>query len=1056
MTTQQKAYEAAEDIFIDLAELLEPPERMSVSEAAEKFVYLNNPGAYIGPYLNATAPYMAEPMDVLASREHSGCVFVGPAQSSKALHLNTPIATPGGWTTMGEIKEGDVIYGDDGKPVVVETVSPHMMGRQCYRITFDDRTSIVTDEDHLWEVRDDYSERQNTLVQTKDMVGNLRYRGNRFRFSVANALPLEREEKTLLIDPYTLGVWLGDGSSNSAWLTLNVADSGEIVDRIRLAGYEAVVVPAQENTVTVKLDPHESGEKFNIRYMMHAYDLITTRVAGGKHIPPVYLLGSIEQRRELLRGLMDTDGTCGQSGVCSFSTSISQLADEVSELLTSLGYKVRRRLNEPFYTYKGERLQGKDSHELSFVAYADDPPFHLRRQIAKLTPRAQGRPTYTGRRRIEAVEPVESVPVCCIGVANDSRLFLAGRQMVPTHNTQALILNWLAYSIRVDPMDMIIYSPTQAAARDFSMRRVDRLHRHSKEIGALLARDRDADNKFDKHYRNGMIANLSWPTITEFAGKPVGRIALTDYDRMPDDVEGDGNPYDLGSKRTTTFGSFAMTLAESSPSRPVENVRWIRSTPHEAPPCKGILSLYNRGDRRRWYWPCYSCGGYFQGNFSQLEWSKRPTPIESAETVRLVCPLCGYKHDPERRQGMNEWGLWLRDGQSIDTRGRVVGHPYRSKMASFWLEGTAAAFTTWTNLVVTFINATADHARTGSEEELKKFYNTDLGVPYIPKKAENERLPEVLKSLAEDLPTLEIDGGLDPVHREPMLEPLVPADVRFLLAAVDVQKNMFIVQVFGICPGQPFDVVVIDRFAIRKSQRTDEHGDIVWVKPGSYLEDWESILEQVMERTYALSDGSGRRMQIKLTGCDSGGREGVTTNAYNFQRSLKARGLAGRFQLVKGDPSPSRPRSQITFPDSNRRDKLSVARGDVPVMLLNSNTLKDSLATKLDCMVPGRGMFRLPKWLPDWFFSEMCAETRNDKGWINPAHTRNEAWDLSYYCLGLAVSALVRAEGIDWTAPPGWAAPWDQNDLISEGRKKRFETVASNTIDFAALGAQLG
>jgi len=152
-----------------------------------------------------------------------------------------------------------------------------------------------------------------------------------------------------------------------------------------------------------------------------------------------------------------------------------------------------------------------------------------------------------------------------------SKLFTALSFVAPAQcgKTEALILNWLAYSIKIDGMDMIIYSPTQSASRDFSMRRVNRMHRNSPEIGSALLAAREADNVYDKQYTTGMLLNLAHPTVSEFAGRPVGRIALTDYDRMPDDIGGDGSPFDLGSKRTTTFRSFAMTVAESSPSRPV-------------------------------------------------------------------------------------------------------------------------------------------------------------------------------------------------------------------------------------------------------------------------------------------------------------------------------------------------------------------------------------------------------------------------------------------------------------------------------------------------------
>jgi phage terminase large subunit GpA-like protein len=278
------------------------------------------------------------------------------------------------------------------------------------------------------------------------------------------------------------------------------------------------------------------------------------------------------------------------------------------------------------------------------------------------------------------------------------------------------------------------------------------------------------------------------------------------------------------------------------------------------------------------------------------------------------------------------------------------------------------------------------------------------------------------------------------------------------VATVDVQNNLFSVQVHGILPGEPFDMVILDRFQIRKSHRMDGQGEAFWVKPSSYLEDWNEIKTEVMDRSYALSDGSGRRMAIRMTGCDSGGREGVTTNGYNFYRLLRSQGDAARFHLLKGDTLPTRPRAHVHFPDSNRRDKLSAARGDVPVMFLNSNILKDALRGRVECMVPGKGMLRFGRWLPDAWFSEMCVEVRTDKGWINPQDRRNEAWDLSYYCMGVCVSPLIRVEGIDWSRPPGWAAPWDKNDLVSAGMTPRFKPVTRDEpqLSFADLARKMG
>lgn len=613
--------------------------------------------------------------------------------------------------------------------------------------------------------------------------------------------------------------------------------------------------------------------------------------------------------------------------------------------------------------------------------------------------------------------------------------------------TDALCLNWLTYSVKCDPMDMILYSPSSAAARDFSIRRVDRLHRHSTSVGEMLSKSRDADNKFDKHYANGMLYSLSWPSSTEMAGKPIPRVGLTDYDRMDDDIDGEGSPFDLASKRTTTFGSFAMTLVESSPSRPLEDPRWIARTPHEAPPTTGVFALYNRGDRRRWYWPCPHCHRYFEGNFAMLKWENLGDNLSSAETVHMECPKCGGKIQPGDRKEMQQWGMWLKDGEAIDKSGRRYGTPYRSSIGSFWLNGVAASFTTWKKLVETYLTAEQEYERTGNEEPLKKFYNTDLAEVYVPKSLEHERIPEHLKARAEKF--------CEPDER------VVPEGVRLLVATVDVQKNMFVVQVHGISPGNPFDIVMVDRFSLRKSKRIDDDGDALWLKPATYLEDWDEIVDHVMEKDYPLADGSGRRMAIKLTLCDSGGYskskgEGVTNNAYNFYRKLRSENRHGRFHLVKGDPLPNQPRTRVTYPDAQQRDRMAAARGDVPVLMLNSNLLKDALSARLDCIEPGKGMYRFPDWAEDWWYREMCAEVRTPKGWENPNGYRNEAWDLSYYCIGGCISKLLRLEHIDWNNPPGWCAEWDKNDLIRQANsEKKFAQDENPEYDFKKYAEKL-
>ncbi len=644
-----------------------------------------------------------------------------------------------------------------------------------------------------------------------------------------------------------------------------------------------------------------------------------------------------------------------------------------------------------------------------------------------------------------------------------------------------MFLNWLTYSVVCDPADMLLVEKIQATARDFSIRRVDKLHRHSPEVGARLISRRNSDNTYDKKYKNGMLLGLSWPSINELSGKPIPRLWLSDYDRMDQDVDGEGEPYDLAWARKRTFRSHGMCVAEASPGFGLENPKYVAKSRHEAPPVAGgILKLYNRGDRRRWYWHCVNpkCRQWFEPAFKLLEYPKSSDLMESAEQAIMRCPHCGfdYRHDPhEGRPGkyeLNKNGVWLRDGMTLTSDGRATGTPYRSDVGSFWLKGPAAAFSTWRDLVLKFLSGEKEYAETGTETTLKATVNTDQGEPYTPKAQAEARLPEALKARAKD------QG-----HRH------VPHGARFLVATIDVQKMRFVVQVHGI--GQGGDIYVIDRFDIRKSKRInmeegDTQGDHLWVKPGGYLEDWKLLGEQVLAKTYPLLDGSEREMAIKMVLCDSGGAEGVTSTAYNFVRWLKngknphtpeddvvaemgsyewQPGWAARFQLVKGDSAPGAARVALRYPDAQKKDRFAGARGEIPVLMLNVNTLKDAVDKMLDRTEAFGGRINFPGWLPDSFYTELTVEHKDpQKGWINPRNQRNESWDLLVYAYAATLTRQIGLEHIDWTNPPAWADEWDKNDLVSKGgpdtppeEKQRFAPKSkAGAIDLEELGHELG
>lgn len=168
-----------------------------------------------------------------------------------------------------------------------------------------------------------------------------------------------------------------------------------------------------------------------------------------------------------------------------------------------------------------------------------------------------------------------------------------------------LFLNWLGDTATRDPADMMIIHMTKDVARDWSKADLQRFFRHSKKVGATVTPGRNNMNVHDINFLSGMRLLVKWPTVSEVSGKTIPRLWINDHDRIDnsENVDGEGPLFDLAKARATTFRRHGMTVAESSPGRDVTDAKWkpAREGSHEAPPCTGILSLYNRGDMRRWY-----------------------------------------------------------------------------------------------------------------------------------------------------------------------------------------------------------------------------------------------------------------------------------------------------------------------------------------------------------------------------------------------------------------------------------------------------------------------
>lgn len=603
-----------------------------------------------------------------------------------------------------------------------------------------------------------------------------------------------------------------------------------------------------------------------------------------------------------------------------------------------------------------------------------------------------------------------------------------------TGKTFGLIHAGITWIVTCAPGDTLVGHMSQDTARDFSRMEVDRVIRYSPELEARLSLRARDDNTFDKFFRSGMVLKLGWPALSQVSAKTLKYAMWTDYDRPEnrDNIGGEGPLWNLLHKRVQTYMSRGKALAESSPGDPYDDPTWVPRSAHEAPPARGILELYNRGTRARWYWPCLHCGGYWEPKpgvavfgvpsheeVEKLVVAEDPMTL-AARFAKAICPHCGALHEMEQRREMNSRGRWVHEGQTIDANGNVAGDRRPTPYASYWVGGAAAPYQRWDSMLYEYFQAVQTYVRTGDEGPLQTTTSSDQGAAYLPLAAGKRRTPEELVA-----------------RQESWERGTVPVGVRFLTAAVDVQAHRFVVQVHGW--GVALESWLIERFSITASNRPE--GDrFAGVDPAAYAEDWNVLIDRVLERRYRAGE---LELQPLITLCDSGGREGVTDKAYDFWRTMRAKGWGTRFMLVKGVGNLNAPRVQRTFPDARARKDRKAGRGDVPVWLLNVNVLKDGVAGDLARLVPGPGYVHLPDWVDQDYFNELTAETRAAKGWEREnSHAPNEAFDLHAY--NRAACIILQAEAIDWTKPPSWAAPFDTRVKRVEAREEAKKERAAN------------
>lgn len=915
---------------------LKPLPKTSTSEWADDYRVLSSGiSSEPGRWRTSRAPYQREIMNSFTQSGINRVVVKSASQIGKALDIATPIPTPRGWANMGDIAVGDKVFDEDGCQCNVIWQSGVMTNRPCYEVRFSDGATIVADAQHKWYVQSNtslvpgYRGKYDGILTTEEIANTFQQGENKNRYAVPVAKKLVLKDAELALNPYLLGVWLGDGNSYSVQITTHRNDL-EIFDHIKQAGYNVVIRTAKQNIMNIQIDPYinsnlcKRGHDKNIvgrlktgfcaechrqislrnkwkgkrnisvdpvvnnqktmRSVLAALDLI-----GNKHIPKKYLRASAQQRLLLLQGLMDTDGTVSKKGRCEITMASKILIDDISELLHSLGIK---------HTVKNKLARCTNSPNkvvtmvwrISFMVYNDTPVFKLKRKLARLKGRKDGRFSETERRRIVDVKKVESRPVKCIAVDSPNHLYLAGAEMIPTHNSD-IMNNVIGRYAHLDPATIMMIQPTIDMAQDYSKSRIAPMLRDTKVLNNLFydvkeagdtgtAKSRDGNNTIlSKIFPGGRLIMCGANSPAGLASRPVRVLLADEVDRFPDSAGTEGDPVDLAAKRMTTFWNRVMGLF---------------STPTNEGASR-IDTEYAAGTQEEWQHKCPGCGEYHLLRYQDMQTDYTEHKDKTGKITVIVngvkwrCPDCGFsfterqmKDSPQKYVPQNKVAL-------------------KNGIRSFFLNAFTSPWITWDEVMKEWFEAKGDPKR----EQV--IMNTRFGESYRQVGA--------------------FDDEQVFLRRREEYKAMLPKGILMLTAAVDTQDNRLEYEVCGWGTEE-------EAWGILKG--------IILGAPDQ-KRTWQE-LDTVLDRLYSFE--SGKTLRILRTFIDSGGH--YTSQVYDYCQKNKHK---QRF-AIKGQGGPGIPLNY----------KIGRAKNTgIALVMLGVDDGKQQIMNRLSIEQPGPQYFHYPK-----------------------------------------------------------------------------------------------
>lgn len=371
-------------------------------------------------------------------------LIICPMGCGKALPEDELVVTPDGFTEIRNIKVGDYVIGSNGRRTMVTGVFPQGE-RDIYEVTFSDGTSCRCDKEHLWTVntweqrhkkkmskgiRKHYIDYTFNTIKTLDDLMKVGFRSekhhNEHNFRIPICLPVEYNKRKLLIDPYLLGYFIGDGCFSRGTITVGDLDESDTINNLNNCGFKFVVRKHKDRATSLNF--HKDFKDTLCKY----YNINNSK-SDNKFIPSDYLYSNIEDRIAILNGLMDSDGYCGKRGTSVFTTKSKKLAENIREIVLSLGgfASISTKKSRYFNRKYNKVVDCGISYNVSISLCDKNIPLY---RLKRKQERVKYREMKKNERYFESAKYIGKSQAICIKVDAEDELFLT-KDYIVTHNT---------------------------------------------------------------------------------------------------------------------------------------------------------------------------------------------------------------------------------------------------------------------------------------------------------------------------------------------------------------------------------------------------------------------------------------------------------------------------------------------------------------------------------------------------------------------------------------------------------------------------------------------